>query len=813
MVDFEKLGYFYLGKKYDLEKNISLDELILYDSKDLLTHGVCIGMTGSGKTGLCIGILEEAAIDNIPSIAIDPKGDLTNIALLFDNLSPEEFLPWINEEEAAKKGLTKEEYAKEISKKWEDGIKEWGQTKERIRKLKESVDIVIFTPGSNAGMPVSILKSFSSPPKEILEDEELLSDKILSTTTSLLGLIGIEGDPIKSREHILISKIIESFWRENKNLSIEALIHEIQNPKIKKIGVMDIESFYPSKERFQLSLALNNLLAAPSFNLWLEGTPLEINKILYSNNGKPRISIFYIAHLSEKERMFFVSLLFNEIVSWVRTLSGTNSLRTLVYMDEIFGYFPPIANPPSKKPLLTLLKQARAFGVGVLLSTQNPVDLDYKGLSNIGTWFIGRLQTERDKEKVLEGLDTVSQTINLKFDRRFFDKAISTLAKRVFIMNNIHENEPTIFETRHVLSYLRGPLTKDHIKVLMSDKKSQVMFEPKIEAKPTFEFKEVVQKEETKKDIPIIPPTITQYFAKIKEMLPQDVKPIYKPFVLGSAIINFSDSKKGLDLNVEKIIATEIKDAPIPVDWNDSFELNINLNELSSKPLYDALFEKLPPQALNPKNYDSWKKDFISHVKNNITLEIYRSPTYKVYSKPGESENEFKIRLLDISREKREEEKEKIVKKYETKLQAMEEKYRKALQTLDREKDQLQQRKLQTTISVGATVLGAILGRKVTSVGNVGRATTAARDATRIMKEQEDIKRAEETVQKYESELKELEREFQEEIQKFEAKIDPTKEILEKIILKPSKTEINIRFFSLVWLPYIEKDNRLISVW
>ncbi|MCX8094885.1 MAG: ATP-binding protein [Caldisericia bacterium] len=809
MIEYEKLGFFYLGRKYDLENNKPIDELILYDSKDLLTHGVCIGMTGSGKTGLCIGILEEAAIDNIPSIAIDPKGDLTNIALLFENLTPEEFLPWINEEEATKKGLTKEEYAKEISKKWEEGINEWGQTKERIKKLKENVDFIIYTPGSNAGVPISILKSFSSPPKEILEDEELLSDKIISTTTSLLGLIGIEGDPLRSKEHILVSKIIELYWRQGKNINLETLIQEIQKPSIEKIGVMSIETFYPSNERHALSIAINNLIASPQFNLWFEGVPLDVGKLLYSKEGKPRVSIFYIAHLNEKERMFFVSLLFNEILSWVRTLSGTQSLRAIVYMDEIFGYFPPIANPPSKKPLLTLLKQARAFGVGILLSTQNPVDLDYKGLSNTGTWFIGRLQTERDKEKVLEGLDTVSQNINLKFDRKFFDKAISSLGKRVFIMNNIHENEPVIFETRHVLSYLRGPLTKDHIKILMENKKDFIIKKQVEEKAPIFQEKLVYPTEETKKETPIIPPSISQFFAKVREAKPQDSVIFYKPFVIGSSMVNFSDSKKGIDYTVEKIIAAEIKDKPIPVDWSESFEIKIDLNNLSQKPEIDSIFDKLPQQALIPKNYDSWKRELINHIKNNITLEIFRSPTYKVFSKPNESEEEFKIKLIELSREKRDEEKEKIIKKYETKLSAMEEKYRKALQMLDREKDQLQQRKLQTTISVGATILGAILGRKVTGVGNVGRATTAARDAGRIMKEQEDIKRAEETVQKYESELKELEREFQEEIKKFEEKSDPTKEIIERIILKPSKTEINIRFFSLVWLPFFKSGDTL----
>jgi DNA helicase HerA-like ATPase len=372
MEDYEKLGSFYLGRPYDLAAKKPKEGLLLYDSKDLVTHAVCIGMTGSGKTGLCIGLLEEAGIDNIPAIIIDPKGDLPNLLLTFPDLKPEDFLPWINDEDALKKGLSPQDFAKQQADLWKNGLMSWRQDGERIRRLRQAVDFVVYTPGSNAGIPISILKSFAVPPKEILEESDLLRDRIMTTATSLLSLLGIEADPIKSREHILLSNIFNAAWNDGKDLDLGTLIQQIQKPPFTRIGVMDIETFYPAKDRFDLSLQLNNLLAAPGFNAWLEGEPLDIGNILYTRQGKPRISIFSIAHLGDAERMFFVSLLLNQILGWMRTQSGTTSLRAVLYMDEIFGYFPPVANPPSKGPLLTLLKQARAFGLGVVLATQNP---------------------------------------------------------------------------------------------------------------------------------------------------------------------------------------------------------------------------------------------------------------------------------------------------------------------------------------------------------------------------------------------------------------------------------------------------------
>lgn len=407
MEHYEKLGSFYLGKHYDLEERKEQEELLLYDSKDLVTHAMCVGMTGSGKTGLCIGLLEEAALDGIPAIVIDPKGDLGNLLLTFPGLAAEDFRPWINEDDALRKDLSPDEFAAQQAALWKKGLGWYGQTGERIQRLKDSAEFTIYTPGSDAGWPISILSSFSAPSEAIRNEGDLLRDRVSTTATSLLGLLGIDADPIQSREHILLSTILGNFWAEGRSLDLSSLIGSIQSPPVKKVGVIELDSFFPSKDRFKFAMRVNNLLAAPSFQGWMEGQALDLQEILYTPTGKPRIAVFSIAHLSDPERMFFVSLLLNETLSWMRSRPGTTSLRAVLYMDEIFGYMPPVAEPPSKKPLLTLLKQARAYGVGVVLATQNPADLDYKGLSNIGTWFIGRLQTERDKERVLAGLEGI----------------------------------------------------------------------------------------------------------------------------------------------------------------------------------------------------------------------------------------------------------------------------------------------------------------------------------------------------------------------------------------------------------------------
>src|ERR1041385_1000419 len=536
---FEKLGVLYLGKSK------ANGDLLLYDSKDLVTHAVCVGMTGSGKTGLCINLLEEAAIDGIPAIIIDPKGDLCNLLLTFPNLRPEDFAPWVEE------GVN----AAQQAQLWKDGLAKWGEDGERIKRLQDAADFRIYTPGSNAGLPVSILKSFVAPPETIRQDNEALAERINTTVTSLLALIGIDADPVRSREHILLSNILSHEWSAGRDLDMGSLIQKVQTPPITKVGVMELDSYFPAQDRFELAMSLNHLLASPSFASWMEGEALDIPKFLHTESGKPRHSIFSIAHLSDAERMFFVSLLLNQVLGWMRTQSGTSSLRAILYMDEIFGYFPPVANPPSKLPLMTLLKQGRAFGLGVVLATQNPVDLDYKGLANAGTWLIGRLQTERDKARVIEGLEGIAAGSGQKFDRQEMEQVLAGLSNRIFLLNNVHEDAPEVFESRWAMSYLRGPLTRTQIKSLTDPIKGQAAATPLVAAAAGSSTQPVITTSvagvataaapavSPASARPVLPPEVSQYFIPVRGEGTSGAVLTYQPMVLGAAEIHYSKSK------------------------------------------------------------------------------------------------------------------------------------------------------------------------------------------------------------------------------------------------------------------------------
>jgi hypothetical protein len=820
MEDYEKLGVFYLGRSYDLATKSKKEGLILYDSKDLVTHGVCVGMTGSGKTGLCIDLLEEAALDGVPAIAIDPKGDMPNLLLTFPELRPEDFAPWINEDDARKKGLSAEEYARQQSELWKNGLASWGESGDRISRLRQSADFVIYTPGSSAGIPISILKSFAAPPQAILDDSELLGDRISSTATSLLGLMGIEADPIRSREHILISTILDSAWKQGRDLDLASLIQHIQTPPVTKIGVMDIESFYPSKDRFELALSLNNLLAAPGFSSWLEGESLDINSILYTTGGKPKISIFSIAHLSDAERMFFVSLLLNQILGWTRMQSGTTSLRAIIYMDEIFGYFPPVANPPSKMPLLTLLKQARAFGVGILLATQNPVDLDYKGLANTGTWLIGRLQTERDKMRVLEGLEGAAASANIKFDRQSMEETLAGLGNRVFLMNNVHEDAPEIFESRWAMSYLRGPLTRNQIKLLMDPLRSTVVGKPPVAAGAVpsaaagVAYQPPVAAAARKAERPLLPPDVSQYFIPIRGSQQPGQTLVYGPMLLGVAQVRFADTKTGVDLVQDSSFVTQITDDPIAVNWDNCTEAVFNISDLDKSPVEPAKFSPLPSVAGNARSYTAWNRDFADWLYRNQKVELLKSPSLKQFSSLGESERDFRVRLQQDAREKRDEMTEKLRQKYASKMAALEEQTRKAQQAVDREAEQAKQQKMQTAVSVGATLLSAFVGRKAVSYSSLGRATTAVRGASRIMKESQDIKRAQETVAAHQQRLQDLEASFKAETDELASKTDPLTEEMEKVTVRPAKKDISVRLTTLVWMPnWQSQDGTVTPAW
>jgi hypothetical protein len=795
MKDYELLGSFYLGCRQDPEKGTLMEEPILYDSKDLTTHAVCVGMTGSGKTGLGIALLEEAAIDGVPSIVIDPKGDMANLFLTFPDLNPENFQPWIDEAEASRQGRTSHEQAEWTSNVWRKGLGQWGQSPERIRRFSESVQRVLYTPGSTAARPIALLRSLNAPTATVIGDPDLLRSKIQTTVSGLLGLLGIDSDPLRSREHILLSTLIDSAWREGKNLDLAGLIRSIQSPPFDRVGVFDLESFFPGKDRFELAMMLNNLLASPGFSVWTEGDPLDIGKLLYADNGKPKMSILSIAHLSEAERMFFVTLLLNEVLSWMRSQPGSTTLRALLYMDEIFGYFPPTANPPSKTAMLTLLKQARAYGLGIVLATQNPVDLDYKGLSNAGTWFIGRLQTERDKMRVMEGLEGAAAS-QAGFDRQQVEQTLAGLGNRVFLMNNVHEDAPVLFSTRWVLSYLSGPLSLEQIKKLntQTSAPASIPAAPSVQAVPAVPSPTVSR--------PILPPPIEERF------LPQRVIPgvrekiSYRPALLGTATVHYSDSRAGIDewkrLSLLAPLAGEIPADP----WTDSFSYSDDSTDLLSEPMEGIGFEDLPAEAQNVKAHEKWKKMLATHLYQDCPLVIWKSKSPALTSQPGETEEQFQGRLRQAIREERDLAIGKVRSKYETKILRLQDRIRAAQERVSKEESEYKQQQFQTAISFGSTVMGALFGRKLGSVTNLGKAATAMRGIGRAASQKGDIERAEDKVETLLADLQSLESEVERELTQLRTEFEGKEPDYETREIRPKKTDTTIDAYALVWTPW-----------
>lgn len=811
---YEKLGAFYLGRRFDAESRETSDEDILYDAKDLTTHALCVGMTGSGKTGLCVSLLEEAAIDGIPVIAIDPKGDLGNLMLTFPRLEPADFAPWIDAGEAMRKGKDAATYAKDVAALWRKGLGSWNQDGSRIQRFKDSCQVSIYTPGSQAGLPITVLRSFSAPPESLRSNLEALGERTQSAVSGLLALIGVDADPLRSREHILLSNIVSRAWQEGKDLQIGDLIRAIQDPDFDKIGFFDVESFYPSKDRFELAMRINNLLASPGFASWMQGEALDVQRLLWTPEGKPRISILSIAHLSDAERMFFVTILLNEVVSWMRAQTGTTSLRALLYMDEVFGYFPPTANPPSKKPMLTLLKQARAVGLGCVLATQNPVDLDYKGLSNCGTWFLGRLQTERDKARVLEGLEGASATAGAAFDRQEMEATLARLGSRVFLMNNVHEDRPVLFHTRWAMSYLRGPISRDQISSLMAPQKSEMIARslatPGRGNGATSRTDAPASAEHAR---PVLPPEIPDYVWPFFGRVKSGQTLLYRPALLGEARLHYVSARDDVDEWRQARLLVQLAEDPGGDPWADAERLE-HAPELEDEPFGDgARFSELPAAAAQASSFKSWVKRLDDALYREETVTIWKCKLLKEASEPGESEGDFRARLSQRVRELRDEKIEKLRAKYAPKLARLQDRIEDQMRRVEKEEAQYGQRKLDTAVSLGTTILGALFGRKVRSRGNVGRAASSVRSASRAAKERGDIAHAKEKLEGLRKDLGELEEDFADATRDLEDDLTvDTLELTEKV-LRPRKSDIEIVRSAIVWVPYIlHSDGRAESV-
>ena len=814
---------FYLGRAYDPIQQRVTDREIRYDPADLTTHAVVTGMTGSGKTGLCVVLLEEAALHGIPAIIIDPKGDLTNLLLHFPDLAPQDFQPWIDADLARRAGKSVEELAADAAQSWREGLKEWGVAQERILALKNAAQFAIFTPGSDAGIPVSVLSSLAAPEISWNENREVLREKIISTVTALLGLIGYTDiDPLRSREHILLSNIFEHEWSQGKNVELGELVIQVQNPPFEKLGALPVETLFPAKDRMELSLVLNNILAAPGFETWREGQALNIGSMLYTDDGRPRHNIFYLAHLSDEERMFFVTLLLSAVETWMRTQSGATTLRALLYMDEMFGYMPPQRNPPSKQPLLRMLKQGRAFGLGVLLATQNPVDVDYKALSNAGTWFIGKLQTEQDKNRLLDGLESAAGGIS----RTIFDKLISSLGKRVFLLHNVHAQQPELLQTRSTMNFLAGPIMRNRIGELNRLANMDGSTPPPPAAVPVMEMfssptlrpaarpaqpqppTASIQSSSTK---PPIPAWIREYFLPQNYSLPeafsaaQKTMPaeviidgvIYRPTLLGSAEVHILDRKHGVDSEITRTVLVKSPEKRGSVRWEDYPLSSEVLDRVETSPVPAARFSSIDAPLNDVKLMTALQKDFTDWVFRNSSVKARVNQALKVFAGPDVSPAEFMKACADAARDARDAEIEKKTAQIDRQLKSLEDKLAREERELGKDEDELSNRKMEEAGTHIENITGLFGGRRKAS-----RLSSSLTKRRMTQQARADVEESKEAIQQFNQDIIDLQKRREEVVAEINDRWGRVVNEITEVTIAPKKTDVLVNVFGVAWMPH-----------
>ncbi len=815
---------FYLGRIFDTVEGKTTDQPLLYDPVNLTTHAVVTGMTGSGKTGLCIGLLEEAALQGIPAIMIDPKGDLGNLLLHFPEQRAEDFEPWIDSETARREGKSAPALAAETAQRWREGLAQWGLGREQLLALRDKVDYTLYTPGSSAGVPVSILTSFQSPGLPWEENREVLREKIASTVTALLGLIGLsEIDPLRSREHILLSNILEAAWSKNAPLDMAELILLVQNPPFDRLGAFPVDSFFPPKERKDLALLLNNFLAAPSFQTWLEGEPLDVEKMLYHAGGKPRHSVFYLAHLNDTERMFFTTLLFAAVEAWMRTQRGTSGLRALLYFDEILGYLPPLNSPPSKPILLRMLKQARAFGVGLLLATQNPVDLDYKALSNAGTWFIGRLQTEQDRQRLLDGLRLAGG----EMDSVQINRLISGLQKRVFLLHDVHSSTPQLFQTRWTLNYLAGPVTRAQIPDL---NRLAGVGKPATGVRPASNGNNLLAESiEDTQPVPLrtrapvstaplsgdglsltrpdISPGLGEFFlpadwgvsqsaaaANLSRSTPLSPEGLtYRPSLLAQVQVRYRSARYALDYSQQLAVLVTALDGRI-VRWEEQAWRVYSLDALQTQALPQARFAPLPGWLTDARRISGLQRDFIDWVYRSGKITLKANPALKNYAGPEATLADFREQCSQTAREGMRAEVEKINRKFEATLTALRQKLAKRKSDEREQRTEADQRKMEQYSASGELLLSIFSKRKRSLSSSLAKrrmADQARSDLEQIRKE----------IDLLEDQLKAVESDQRRQVSEAQERWAGLVNDVTEIPIAPMKKDIFLEIYGVAWLP------------
>jgi hypothetical protein len=809
----DERGKLYLGREYDLKKDKVTDRPVRYNARHLTTHGVILGMTGSGKTGLGVILLEEALLQDIPALVLDPKGDIANLLLTFPELRPEDFEPWVDVEGAQRRGVSVEEYAKQESQKWREGLAGWDITGDRIARLRQAAQLTIFTPGSEAGQPVDVLHFFDAPGLDWDEHEEPLRERIGGMVSALLGLVGVEADPLQSPEHILLARIIEHVWRAGEKLDLLKLISLLQKPPFGQVGVFELEAFFPEKDRFALARALNNLVAAPGFETWQQGMPLDVETLLYADDGRPRASIFYLAHLNDAQRLFFVTLCLEAVRDWLRVQSGTTDLRALVYFDEVFGYFPPHpVNPPSKTPLLALIKQGRAAGLGVVLATQNPADLDYKGLTNAGTWAVGALRAERDKERVLEGLEGAVAEAGAKLNRRALDRALGALKPRVFLLHDIREGKPVFFHTRWAMSYLRGPLTRKQVRALTSD---ALALAEKKAAAPVAAPAEARAARPVPAGLsaapPTLPPDLPQVFLAPtttfewalrnheeqggQSVLARERRLVYVPHLLALGSVRMLDRKRGVDHQETVARLVQPGEGLAGVDWTRG-EAAVSETDLSSKPMGEGAFASVPSALTRPSDLKRLHKDFSDYLYYDTCAVLWYSPALDLYGEVGESRRDFRVCCEEEARRKLDDELKKARADMEKRMAGVQRKLRREEWELDVDQEELEARKREELLGLGESAFNLLAGRRPSSM-----VSRASRKRRLTKKAKADVEESLATIEDLEQQLEGLKAEWEEQVAEIGDRWADALEEIEEFEVKPRRSDVTVDFCGLAWVP------------
>ncbi|MFN3254897.1 MAG: ATP-binding protein [Ilumatobacter sp.] len=778
----------------------------------LTTHGVIVGMTGSGKTGLGVIVIEEALAAGLPVIAIDPKGDLTNLCLTFPDLAASDFRPWIDEAQAKNADKTPDQFAADQAALWTKGLAGWGLSGDDIGALRSTTDFTIYTPGSQSGVPVNIVGSLQVPAD--MTDAEVVSDEIEGYVSGLLGLVGIEADPLSSREHILLSNLIHHSWTEGRELDLMTLVGMVGTPPIRKLGVFELDQFFPPADRMKLAMQLNGLLASPSFASWAAGPPIDIDAMLFRPDGSARCAIITTAHLSDDERQFVTSLVLSKLVTWMRRQSGTTDLRAMLYMDEVAGYLPPTANPPTKKPIMLLMKQARAFGVGVVLSTQNPVDIDYKAISNAGTWMIGRLQTERDKARLLDGMSAAAGGVDIAA----VSDSIAGLGKREFLLRRAGKDEPEIFTTRWAMSYLRGPMTRDQIELLMSTER----VEAETQAAPTASSGVPAQPT----PVPGAVTPVPELAADESAVMPQiadgvavryvDVAAPWLSEVGGDArgqrleiaavarvALRYDETKA--DLVHDEEFECVIHPLSDHIDLERTLQVDYDDRDLRTDAPSGVAFVLPDAKTANKTFWSGLERDLRDHLVRTLSIEVPSNASLKTYGRPGESSDEFETRCLRIANERADKEIAALRDKYESKAKRLRDQIETAEDRLDVLEEQSKSTRNSELLSTAGSVLGGLLGGRKSGGsllgGLLGKAGTAARRRGSTNAAGERVEAQENKVARLVEELDELEVELAEEVTEIDARWMATAKEIETLTVGLEKSDVQIAQLAAAWFP------------